>query len=209
MERDQLNAHLHGTLDESALMEYNPLEKAVIARLKQGGDAVFVAGGQSGKSTAIALASVIKAPKAFEGSPRVLVLSPTIDSVHQLHKLLSSWVRRTEIAVELAHDKGNMILERNNIFDGADIIAGNPKRIHDLYIQNGFHVGQLTLFVIDDASEVTKDATILQRILRLAESLPKCQKLILTKELTPRLEQLIDQLCINPLIREFEQPAAQ
>jgi hypothetical protein len=47
------------------------------------------------------------------------------------------------------------------------------------------------------------------RIMRLAESLPKCQKIILSKEWTPRVEQLAEQLCINPLIREFEQPAVQ
>lgn len=209
MTLEQLNEHLEGTLTESGIVSLNDVEQAILARVKQGGDAVFVAGAQSGKSTGIALASVIKAPKAFEGSPRVLILSPTIDSVHNLHKLLSSWVRRTEIAVELAHDKGNMILERNNIFDGADIITGNTKRILDLYIQNGIHVGQLTLFVVDDASEVTKDANTVQRILRIAESLPKCQKLILTKEITPRVEQLIDGLCVHPLMRTFEQPAAQ
>jgi superfamily II DNA/RNA helicase len=102
-----------------------------------------------------------------------------------------------------------MVLERNNIFDGADIITGNPRRILDLYIQNGIHVGQLTLFVVDDASEIAKDAQTVQRILRLAESLPKCQKILLSKEWTPRVEQLADQLCVRPLIREFEQPAAQ
>jgi superfamily II DNA/RNA helicase len=209
MTLEQLNEHLQDTLAESGITSLNEVEQAILARVRQGGDAVFVAGEGSGKSTGISLASVVKAPKAFEGSPRVLILSPTIDSVHNLHKQLTAWVRRTEIAVEIAHDKGNMVLERNNIFDGADIIVGNTKRILDLYIQNGIHVGQLALFVIDDASEITKDPQMPARIMRLAESLPKCQKIILSKEWTPRVEQLAEQLCINPLVREFEQPAAQ
>jgi len=204
MTLEQLNTHLENTLTEANITSLNPLQQAIVSRVKQGGDAVFIAGKQRGKSTGIALASVIKAPKAFEGSPRVLILSPTIDSVHTLHKALSDWIRRTEIAAEIAHDKGNMVLERNNIFEGADIIVGNPKRILDLYIQNGIHVGQLNRFVIEDASDMVKDAMAVSRIMRLVESLPKCQKFILTSELNPRTEKLIEDICIDPKVEEFE-----
>lgn len=204
MTLEQLNAHLGETLSQSNITSLNPLQQAVVSRIKQGGDAVFVAAKGAGKTTAIQIVSMIKAPKAFEGSPRVLIVSPTVESVGDLHKQLSAWTRRTEVAVEIAHDKGNMVQERNNIFDGADIIVGNMKRIMDLYIQNGIHVGQLNLFVIDDASEVTKNPTIAQHIHRLAESLPKCQKLIFTEEITPRIEKLMDEVCLNPVVFAFE-----
>jgi superfamily II DNA/RNA helicase len=206
MTLEQLDKHLENALTEAGILSLNPLQQAIISRVKQGGDAVFIAGKQSGKSTGIGLTSIIKAPKAFEGSPRVLILSPTIDSVHTLHKSMSTWTRRTEIAVEIAHDKGNMVQERNNIFDGADIIVGNTKRIMDLYIQNGIHVGQLSLFIIEDASEIMKDPLMPGRILRLAESLPKCQKLVFTSEMTPRVEKLIEDLCTHPKVMEFENP---
>lgn len=208
MTLEQLNEHFGETLSESHFTSLNELQLAVVSKIKKGGDAVIVAGKGTGKTTAIAIASMIKAPKAFEGSPRVLVLSSSVESVHALHKQLSDWTRRTEIAVELAHDKGNMVLERNNIFDGADIIVGNTKRIMDLYIQNGIHVGQLNLFVIDDASEITKSPTIAQHIHRLAESLPKCQKMIFTQEMTPRVEKLVELLCVHPTMMEFE-PSAE
>lgn len=203
MEREALNSHLLGTLDAAHLMEFNPLQEAVITRIKQGGDAVLVAEKESGKTTAAAIAAVIKAPKAFEGAPRVLILSPTVDSVHQLHKTLSEWVKRTEIAVEIAHDKGNMVLERNNIFEGCDILVGNARRIHDLYIQNGFHVGQLSLFIIDDAAAVLKDGTSAQFVQRVAESLPRCQRMLFTDKETPRVEKAIETICTNPKYLEF------
>ena len=103
----------------------------------------------------------------------------------------------------IAHDKGNMVLERNNIFEGADILVGNTRRIHDLYIQNGFHVGKLNLLIIDDAADVLKDGTMAQFVQRLAESLPRCQRMIFTDRETPRVEKAIETLCANPKYLEF------
>ncbi len=204
MTLEQLNNLLEGTLTEANITALNPLQEAILARIKQGGDAVFVAESGAGKTTGIGLIAVMRAPKAFEGSPRVLILSPTVDTVHVLHQQLTHWTRRTEIAVELGHDKGNMVLERNNIFEGADIIVGNTKRIMSLYNQNGIHMNQLNLFVVDGASEITTDPVMAQHILRLVESLPKCQRIVLTREITPRVEKMIEYLCLNPKITVFE-----
>ncbi|MES2555981.1 MAG: DEAD/DEAH box helicase [Bacteroidota bacterium] len=208
MTLEQLNTLLEGTLTELGVSEPNDMQSALIARVKQGGDAVILTDRSNDPLTGISFVSVMKAPKAFEGSPRVLILSPTIDSVHVLHKQLTEWTRRTEIAVELGHDKGNMILERNNIFDGADIIIGNPKRVIDLYHQNGIHMNQLSLFIIDEASLIGNTPTTAAFVYRLAESLPKCQRIIITKEITPRVEKMIELLCVNPKVMEFETPEA-
>lgn len=201
---EKLNKLLEGALDDSPIQVLNELQEKTIARIKQGGDAVVIAGPKTGRSTAIAISALVKAPESYEGSPRVLVLCSTIDKAHKLHEQLSRWVRRTEISIELAHDKGNMVLERNNIFDGADILIGTTKRILDLYIQNGFHVGKLTLFVLDDASELVNDAVMAQRIVRLIESLPKCQRFVYTAEVTPRIEKLIEDICVHPVTMTFE-----
>src|SRR3989344_1887616 len=208
MTLEQLNTLLEGTLTELDVSEPNDMQSALIARVKQGGDAVIITDRTNDPLTGISFVSVMKAPKAFEGSPRVLVLSPTIDSVHVLHKQLTEWTRRTEIAVELGHDKGNMVLERNNIFDGADIIIGNPRRVIDLYHQNGIHMNQLNLFIIDEASLIGNTPTTAAFVYRLAESLPKCQRIIIPKEITPRVEKMIELLCVNPKVMEFENPEA-
>ncbi len=195
MTLEQLNTHLQGTLEERSLTALNELQQKTIARLKQGGNAVITGESGSGKTTAVALASLIKAPDSYEGSPRVIILSSTVDKAHQLHAQLTEWVRRTEISVELTHDKGNMVRDRNTIFDGVDILVGNPKRILDLYIQNGIHMNQLVLFVIDDADEIAKDTLAVQHIVRLSESLPKCQRFIFAKEQTPKMERLQEAVC--------------
>lgn len=201
---EQLNAHLEGTLEDTELKTLNELQLKSIAKVKQGGDCIFVSGDRTGKTTAIALGALVKAPHSYEGSPRVIIFSSTVDKAHQLHKQLSTWVRRTEISIELAHDKGNMVQERNNIFDGADILVANTKRMLDLYIQNGIHIGQLTLLIVDDATEIAADAMMTQRIARLMESFPKCQRFIFTTELNPKVEKLAEVFCNHPAVMEFE-----
>jgi superfamily II DNA/RNA helicase len=204
MTLEQLNAHLEGTLEDTELKALNELQLKSIAKVKQGGDCIFVSGDRTGKTTAIALSALVKAPHSYEGSPRVIIFSSTVDKAHQLHQQLSVWVRRTEISIELAHDKGNMVLERNNIFDGADILVANTRRLLDLYIQNGIHIGQLTLLIVDDATEIAKDVLMTQRIARLMESFPKCQHLLFTTELNPKVEKLAEVFCSHPVIMQFE-----
>lgn len=202
MKFEQLNAHLEGTLEEAGITELNELQRLCYGRVKQGGDCILLGDPGSGKSTAAAIVSVMKAPKAFEGSPRVLIWCSSIEKADKLHQLINRLIRKTEIAAELVHDKGNMIQERNNLFEGADIIVGTSKRILDLYIQNGFHVGQLSLLILDDADEICSDPLAHGRIARVAESLPKCQWLFLAAKLTAKLEKLSDTIQTAPLTIE-------
>lgn len=201
----QFNTLLNDTLSESGISEFSVLQEAILKRAKAGGDAIIVCPHDAELQAAISLTSILKAPQAFEGSPRVLVLSPTLESVHAIRDQIQSWVRRTEIAVELAHDKGNMIQQRNNIFEGADIIVGNPKRIMELYNQNGIHVNQLVLLMVHGTDQILQQPVIAQTISRLAESLPgKCQRILFTTAESSRLDKLSEQVCRHPIVQVFE-----
>ena len=201
----QFDTLLQNTLSESGISEFSTLQEAVLKRVKSGGDTIFVSPQNPDLQTGISLAAILKAPQAFEGSPRVLIISPTVDSVHAIRDQIKSWIRRTEIAVELAHDKGNMIQQRNDIFEGADIIVGNPKRIMELYNQNGIHVNQLVLLMVHGTDQILQQPVIAQTISRLAESLPgKCQRILFTSAESSRLDKLSEQVCRQPKIQVFE-----
>lgn len=195
MKFEELDSLLQNSLSELKFTAFNPLQESIIQKMKQGRNCLIQHQKQEGVRTALQFISVMKAPQAFEGSPRVLWITPTAEKARRIVSELQSWVRRTEIAVELADDKGKIIEQRNHIFEGADIIVGNPKRVLELYNQNGIHVNQLTLLLVDDASELCKNPVILQHIKRVNESLPKCLKMIATTQQHERLSGFAQDIC--------------
>ncbi len=195
---EKLNLHFEETFSSAGIEKPNELQEKVLQRVKQGGDLLVIAGKSAGKSTAAAIAALEKVPEQLEGSPRAVIICSTSEQAKITAAFIVKVSRRKEIYVELAHDKGNMIEQRNHIFEGADIVVGTAKRIYDLYIQNGINMGKLKLFVLDDAETMLKESTIAQ-MRRIADSLPKCQRIIFANSVSAKLEKVMEDLMLNPL----------
>ena len=131
----------------------------------------------------------------LEGSPRVLWITPSWESVREKIKSFHHLMKRTDVTIENADDKSKIIEQRNAIFEGAEIIIGNPKRVLELYNQNWIHMNQLSLVIIDQAEIICKNPSTIQSIKRIAESLPKCQKLIFAEGTHDRLETFCEDIC--------------
>jgi len=195
---EKLNLHFEETFPSAGIEKPNELQEKVLQRVKQGGDLLVIAGKSSGKSMAAAIAALEKVPEQLEGSPRAVIICSTSEQAKITAAFIVKVSRRKEIYVELAHDKGNMIEQRNHIFEGADIVVGTAKRIYDLYIQNGINMGKLKLFVLDDAETMLKESTIAQ-MRRIADSLPKCQRIIFANSVSSKLEKVMEDLMLNPM----------
>jgi superfamily II DNA/RNA helicase len=96
-----------------------------------------------------------------------------------------------DLTIDLAHEKGNQLQQRNDIFDGTEIIVGTPKRLYDLYIQNGINLKLLKLFAIDDAHETLRGNNP-GYMIRMAESLPNCQVLMCAQKQTEKIDYFIN-----------------
>ncbi|MBU2019884.1 MAG: hypothetical protein KJ941_09585, partial [Bacteroidetes bacterium] len=73
------------------------------------------------------------------------------------------------------------------------IVIGTIKRIYDLYIQNGINLNLVRYFVIDD-SEVVFNGHNPGYLLRIADSLPKCQVVLNCHDITPKIKSFIDEV---------------
>lgn len=180
----------------SGLNEFSPWQEQVAKRLKQGGDLIALNSDDVERFQALALATIFHSPDSFEGSPRAIIITSSSERALEIKKIFDVYLMRTEITVEMAHDKGNMIEQRNHIFDGADIILGTPKRIFGLYIQSGINFGEVKFFALDDAENMVKQTTDLAR---LGDSLPKCQRFLFAKELNAKMDKMIDTCLMNPM----------
>ena len=119
-------------------------------------------------------------PQAEEGSPRAVVICKNDEVAKTLYESTAKIAKHKDLTVDLIHEKGNKLKQRNDLFDGTEIIIGTPKRTCELYFQNGFNIGKLKLFVILEMDEQMKTGNR-GFLSRLAESLPKCRQLLFTR----------------------------
>jgi len=193
MSLEKLRAELQDILPEKGITEMNLFQTKVLDGLKAGKNLLLEGHEGAGKTTSIVISLVQKITEAAEGSPRAIVVCSSDDKAHALHAILEKICRPLDLTVDLAHDRGNKLQQRNDIFDGTEIIVGTPKRLHELYIQNGFNVSKLKLFILDDALELFKGGYKSQ-LLRVAESLPKCQYIVSSSSFSDqRITDFLDE----------------
>lgn len=178
--------------------------KQIFSSIKAGGN-FFLSGPKgTGKTTAAFISTFHKVHKEYEGSPRALFICSTIDEAVRIYDLMVQVCRSLDITVDLAHDKGNIQQQRNDIFDGTEIIVGTPKRIYELYIQNGINFNLLELFICDDLDEVLLDGKQME-LKRMLESLDKCQLMFLSNTYNKRVQQFQDSIETPSRVVEWEE----
>lgn len=198
----KIREELHEILPEKGITELNSFQTEIIDALKSGKNILAEGPLGSGKTKAILLCLLQKITEPTEGSPRAIVVCKTSQEAYDLHAELEKICRILDITVDLAHDRGKMLQQRNDIFDGTEIIIANPKRLYELYIQNGFNVSQLKLFILDDAIEHFKDGYKMQ-LSRIVESLPKCQHLYFSNTFNDkRIEEFLEEFI--PMIHKIK-----
>lgn len=180
---------------ESGREGYTEKQEKLIKLSKQGKNQLIFTSMDQEIIDGLHFISFMRAPEMLEGSPRVLWFTPSWESAREKVKSFQQLMKRTDVTIEIADDKGKIIEQRNAIFEGSEIIIGNPKRILELYNQNGIHINQLSLVIIDQLETLCKDPLILQAIKRISESLPKCQKIILSEGTHNRLETFCEDIC--------------
>jgi superfamily II DNA/RNA helicase len=173
---DNLRPELAELLVEKKFSAMNAFENAVIDGIRSGRNTLAEGPEGCGKTTAALVSVLQKITEAAEGSPRAIIVCATDQKAFDLHAELSKYCRWLDLTVDLAHDRGNILQQRNDIFDGTEIIVATPKRLYELYIQNGFNVGKLKLLILDDMVDQFRTGHKMH-LIRLFESLPKCQHL--------------------------------
>jgi ATP-dependent RNA helicase RhlE len=180
-------------LKKDGITEFWPAQEKIFSKVREGKNLIVVSEGEKGISTLLSIISIFKVPEPQEGSPRVVLICANNEEAVKRHEELSRWGRHLDLTIDLLHERGNKIQQRNDIFDGTEIVVGTAKRIYDMYIQNGLNLNMIRLFAIDDATKVLVQH-VPTYLARLGESLPKCQMIIGTKEVNPKLADLMEKL---------------
>ena len=178
------------------ILDLSDYGKQLFSAIKSGRHILAIAPKNSGKTEASIVACFNKVNKELEGSPRIVFIAKSIDAAVRMHEVMSKAAMPLDVTVDLAHDKGDMVKQRNDIFDGTEIIVGTIKRIHDLYVQNGINFKLLHYLIIDDFEEVLLQGKAME-IKRLIDGFSKTQLICLANERSTRVQQFASSVALD------------
>lgn len=117
-------------------------------------------------------------PEPEEGSPRGIVLFSDDQNARDFDAFIQAAFKKHDLTSDLIVEKGQRVKQRNDLYFGTELIIGTPKRLCELYYQNGFNIGELRFFMVLDINEMFRKG-LRGFVGRVSESLPKCKKLII------------------------------
>ncbi len=131
-------------------------------------------------------------PQPEEGSPRMIILCADNDSAVQLGAELAPFIKEKDLTLDLILEKGNKVKQRNDLFDGTEVIVGTSRRVCEMYFQNGYNISKMKMLIVLEMDKQMKKAWK-GFISRMAESLPKVkQVLFVCDPIDERIDEYID-----------------
>jgi len=200
---EKLNKKLAQALIDEGFGTPTELQLKCLSKINSGVDVIAVAPALSGKSSLITICTIQKLQFAFEDAPRALILVANMDKALAMKAQFDVFAKETDLRALCMFEEGKINKQSVEVYEGADIVIGTAKRMHELYFNHSLNVNKLKLFIIDDAELLIKNAWQAP-IDRLGESIPKCQHLIFTNEYTPKVEKLIHKFIVAPSIIQVD-----
>lgn len=190
--------HIQQQLIKAGIKELTEEQSSILKSLKSGQDFTFENFDLDEILDLVAF-TLIQRVKADETEllPRALVLGSDIDICVKLEEKINLFAKITGLVSIVTHDKGKRIEQRNNLYNGVDVVIGNPKRVGELYFQNGINLKHLKIIILLDANKIAAIGGFTP-IMRLDESMVKCQKIVFHNEINAKMEDFMEEFLINP-----------
>ncbi|MEP5255398.1 DEAD/DEAH box helicase [Winogradskyella rapida] len=184
----KLHPLLKESLENLGFETSNAFQKKALPVLKGGADAYVIAPKDSGKTTALIIAIIHKLKAAaFEDSPRALVIVKDKKEALALKAVFEGFTQTTDLRVYALYDEYDIEKQKEEVYYGQDIVIATPGRLSKLYFLNGIHLGEIQIFAIEDADYLGRHNAY-NHILRLSESLTKCQFVIMAEEMNSKIK---------------------
>lgn len=204
MINEKLDAELIEVLQENGFTESTKLEQICIPKIKSGRDLLCIAPKNSGKTTTIVVSVLQKLKSSLNDVPRAVIVVFNKDRALEMKDEFIRLGEYTDLRVHLACDDGKIDVQKDLIYMGSDVVIGTAKRLNKIYSLYAMNLSGVKIFAIDDADSVIKIMNYLQ-IDRLAESMPKAQRVLFASEMTEWLERFSNDFMNTQEVIEIEE----
>lgn len=191
-------------IELAGFTEPTELQKETFGAIKSGADCVLAMPDGGSKTTTIVINVIQKLQKAFEQSPRALIMVQDKPKVLEMLEIFETLGKFTDLRVYGVYDQTDIDEDKNQISVGIDVLIGTPNKLNDMFSGAGFDVNQLKMFVVDDTETMLKNRQE-PKISRLSNSMGKMQRIFFTDIITERVELLADRIMIEPYFFEFNE----
>jgi len=196
----KLNPILKERLEQQGFDGPLAFQKTILPKLKGGANVYGIAPKGSGKTTALIIAIIHKLKaEAVDDSPRALVMVKDKQAALDLKEQFEVFTKGTDLRLYCAYEEYDIDKQREEIYYGVDILIVTPKRLNKLYYMNSLHLGELKIFALEDAEFLIRN-NYHDDVLRVTESLQKCQYAIFAEIMHQRYERLQDSFMYNSQI---------
>lgn len=201
---EKLDIQLIESLEENGLTKSTALQHLCIPKIKSGRDLVCIADDETGKTSTIIISVIQKLKASLDDNPRAVIIVPNSESAHKIKEEFNRLGTYTDLRIHTACEDGKINDQKDEIYMGSDVVIGTPKRLNQIYSVYGLNLSVVKIFAIDDAEQVIKSINYSQ-IDRLAESLPKAQKVVFSSGLNDWIARFADEFMNVQEIIEFEE----
>ncbi|THD34131.1 DEAD/DEAH box helicase [uncultured Flavobacterium sp.] len=203
MKLKKINEKLQRALVENGLVEANEMQQETFSTIKSGADCVIIAPEKSGKTTTLVINVIQRLEKAFEESPRALIVVESKEKMLEMKQLFEKLGNYTDLRVYGVHDKGDIDFDKNQISLGIDVLIGTPNRLSDMFSSAGFDVNRLKMFIIEDTDDLLR-LRFDTKLARMSESMGKTQRIYFSENITERVDSFADRTMVEPLFFEMD-----
>ena len=193
MSPEKFNLTIPDAIKRAGFDSPTPIQLQTHSIINSGADLYAIAPEGSGKSITILMTVIRKLKTAYEKAPRALILVADKEKAIAMEKLFCRFTEDGDLRSDCIHDSKDIQDQIDDLYEGTDVVIATPKRLLTIFLQNGININKLQMFIVDDASTIIKNGHKVV-IHRLHESLPRCQKLVFTETLTPRLVEATHDL---------------
>lgn len=188
----KLNIPLKEALERLEIENPLPFQEQILPKIKSGANLFGIAPEGAGKTTALVIGTLQKlGSAAFEDAPRALIMVNDKEAALALEKRFQEFTRYMDLRIYSAFEKVDIETQKGDIYEGVDIVISTPERLNKLLSLTGINVGELKLFIVEDA-EFLMASNEFKSLIRIPVHLSNCQYVVFSSEFNPKIERLKD-----------------
>ena len=206
-----LSPELLRAVAEAGYTTPTPIQAQAIPVVLAGRDVMGGAQTGTGKTAGFALPILQKLQPLANSSPsparhpvRALVLTPTRELAVQVEESFKTYAKYTQLRSTVVYGGVDIKTQLPIVRGGIEILVATPGRLLDHIEQKSVYLGQVEIFVLDEADRMLDMGFIpdIKRIMALLPATAKRQSLLFSATFSAEIKKLADQLLNAPQLIE-------